>query len=238
MKEYEVWIYDDESGCNVLRQVSEYGFISRLDLRHIYHFAEPVFDLCRTVTVQPFHSPPAIMDIKRNISIGVYCKSHHAVHAAFLCAVNYFSNQRQNIDAQAHKHLLVALLCEHCLAIHSSISFPIFPPLCDFLVPKRGELTGDLTDEDKELVSQEVALMIASIRKRYKLQERLPEQEAQIQPEEVKAEIPTGEAKETLPEPVNEAEKEEKPEEETLPCYPFLNLLSDFSSTLRLPPGL
>ena len=85
----------------------------------------------------------------------------------------------------------------------------------EFTVPKRGELTGDLTDEDKELVSQEVALMIASIRKRYKLQDRLPEQEAQIQPEEVKAEIPTGEAKETLPEPVNEAEKEEKPEEET-----------------------
>ena len=40
----------------------------------------------------------------------------------------------------------------------------------EFTVPKRGELTGDLTDEDKELVSQEVALMIASIRKRYKLQ--------------------------------------------------------------------
>lgn len=40
----------------------------------------------------------------------------------------------------------------------------------EFTVPKRGELTGDLTDEDKELVSQEVALMIASIRKHYKLQ--------------------------------------------------------------------
>ena len=65
------------------------------------------------------------------------------------------------------------------------------------------------------LVSEEVALMIASIRKRYKLQERLPEQEAQIQPEEVKTEIPTGEAEETFHEPVSEVEKEEKPEEET-----------------------
>lgn len=80
---------------------------------------------------------------------------------------------------------------------------------------EREDLSAGLTDEDKDLVNAEVALMIASIRKRYKLQERLPEQEAQIQPEEVKAEIPTGEAKETLPEPVNEAEKEEKPEEET-----------------------
>ena len=81
----------------------------------------------------------------------------------------------------------------------------------EFTVPKRGELTGDLTDEDKELVSQEVALMIASIRKRYKLQERLPEQAAQIQLEEVKTEIPTGETKETLPEPVNEDKEPEKP---------------------------
>ena len=79
----------------------------------------------------------------------------------------------------------------------------------------REDLSAGLTDEDKDLVNAEVALMIASIRKRYKLQERLPEQEAQIQPEEVKVEIPTGEAKETLPEPANEAEKEEKPEEET-----------------------
>lgn len=51
----------------------------------------------------------------------------------------------------------------------------------EFVVPNRGELTGDLTDEDKALVSEEVAAMIASIRKRYKLQERLPEQETQIQ---------------------------------------------------------
>ena len=75
----------------------------------------------------------------------------------------------------------------------------------------REELSAGLTDEDKDLVNAEVALMIASIRKRYKLQERLPEQEAQIQPEEVKTEIPTGETKETLPEPVNEDKEPEKP---------------------------
>lgn len=79
----------------------------------------------------------------------------------------------------------------------------------------REDLSAGLTDEDKELVNAEVVLMIESIRKRYKLQERLPEQAAQIQPEEETAVIPTEEEKETLPEPANEAEKEEKPEEET-----------------------
>lgn len=38
------------------------------------------------------------------------------------------------------------------------------------------DLVAGLTDEEKELVNTEVELMIASIRKRYKLQERLPEQ--------------------------------------------------------------
>ena len=38
------------------------------------------------------------------------------------------------------------------------------------------DLVTGLTDEEKELVNAEVELMIASIRKRYKLQERLPEQ--------------------------------------------------------------
>ena len=79
----------------------------------------------------------------------------------------------------------------------------------------REDLSAGLTDEDKELVNAEVALMIASIRKRYKLQERLPEQAAQIQPEEEEAVIPMEMAEKTLPEPVSEAEKEEKPEEET-----------------------
>lgn len=38
------------------------------------------------------------------------------------------------------------------------------------------DLVAGLTDEEKELVNAGVELMIASIRKRYKLQERLPEQ--------------------------------------------------------------
>ena len=76
---------------------------------------------------------------------------------------------------------------------------------------EREDLSSGLTDEDKELVNAEVALMIASIRKRYKLQERLPEQAAQIQPEEAEAVIPTEEAEKTLPELVSEDKEQEKP---------------------------
>lgn len=76
---------------------------------------------------------------------------------------------------------------------------------------EREDLSAGLTDEDKELVNAEVALMIASIRKRYKLQERLPEQEAQIQPEEAETVISTEKEEETLPEPVNEDKEPEKP---------------------------
>lgn len=76
---------------------------------------------------------------------------------------------------------------------------------------KREDLSAGLTDEDKELVNAEVALMIASIRKRYKLQERLPEQEVQIQPEEVEAVISTEKTEETLPEPISKDKKQEKP---------------------------
>lgn len=76
---------------------------------------------------------------------------------------------------------------------------------------EREDLSAGLTDEDKELVNAEVALMIASIRKRYKLQERLPEQAAQIQPEEAEAVIPTEKAEETLPELVNKDKEPEKP---------------------------
>lgn len=72
-------------------------------------------------------------------------------------------------------------------------------------------LAEGLTDEEKELVSKEVASMIASIRKRYKLDVRLPQQEAQIQQETVKVEIPTEKPEETKPEPVNEVQTEEKP---------------------------
>lgn len=74
----------------------------------------------------------------------------------------------------------------------------------------REDLSAGLTDEDKELVNAEVALMIASIRKRYKLQERLPEQEAQIQPGEAEVIIHTEKAEETLPETVNEDKESEK----------------------------
>lgn len=76
---------------------------------------------------------------------------------------------------------------------------------------EREDLSAGLTDEDKDLVNAEVALMIASIRKRYKLQERLPEQEAQIQPEEAETVISTEKEEETLPEPVNEDKEPEKP---------------------------
>lgn len=46
----------------------------------------------------------------------------------------------------------------------------------EFVIPNRRDLTGDLTEEEKKLVSEEVELMIESIRKRYKLQVRLSEQ--------------------------------------------------------------
>ena len=76
---------------------------------------------------------------------------------------------------------------------------------------KRADLEGDLTDEEKSLVYEEMMLMITSIRKRYKLQERLPEQEAQIQTEEAEAVIPTEKAEETLPEPISEDKEQQKP---------------------------
>lgn len=75
---------------------------------------------------------------------------------------------------------------------------------------EREDLAEGLTDEEKELVNEEVALMIASIRKRYKLDVKLSKQEPQIQQEAVKTEIPTEDEKETIPEPVNEDKKEEK----------------------------
>ena len=75
----------------------------------------------------------------------------------------------------------------------------------------RENLSAGLTDEDKELVDAEVALMIASIRKRYKLQERLPEQAARIQPEEAEAVIPAEELEEMPPELVSAAKEPEKP---------------------------
>lgn len=75
----------------------------------------------------------------------------------------------------------------------------------------REDLSAGLTDEDKEMVDQEVALMIASIRKRYKLQERLLEQVDQIRPEESEVVIPTEKIEEKLPGPVSEDKESEKP---------------------------
>lgn len=74
----------------------------------------------------------------------------------------------------------------------------------EFTVPKRADLQDGLSDEDKAAITEEVNLMIASIRKRYKLDARLPQQAAQIQPEEDKMENPTDEAKEMMPELVKE----------------------------------
>ena len=74
-------------------------------------------------------------------------------------------------------------------------------------------VTG-LTDEEKELVNAEVELMIASIRKRYKLQERLPEQVAEAEkPAEKAVEEPIEEPvkKPRARKPKTENATEEKP---------------------------
>lgn len=76
---------------------------------------------------------------------------------------------------------------------------------------EREDLSEGLSEEEKELVNEEVNLMITSIRKRYKLDVRLPQQTVQIQPEKGKEEIPTAEAKELKPEPVSKGETEDKP---------------------------
>lgn len=76
---------------------------------------------------------------------------------------------------------------------------------------KKEKLQKLLTEEELSEVGEEVKLMIASIRKRYKLDVRLPQQAAQIQPEEIKVKIPTEKAEETFPEPVTNGETAEKP---------------------------
>ena len=62
---------------------------------------------------------------------------------------------------------------------------------------EREDLAEGLTEEEKEQISEEIALMIASIRKRYKLDVKLPQQEAQIHSENARADVYTGKAKET-----------------------------------------
>ena len=84
------------------------------------------------------------------------------------------------------------------------------------------DLVAGLTDEEKELVNAEVELMIASIRKRYKLQERLPEQavEAEKPAEKAVEEAVEKAVEETADtadaeEAVEEVIKEEKEDEDT-----------------------
>ncbi|MCM1246670.1 MAG: hypothetical protein NC293_13610 [Roseburia sp.] len=49
---------------------------------------------------------------------------------------------------------------------------------------EREDLAEGLTEEERELVNDEIRLMIRSIRKRYKLEERLTEQQAENRAEE------------------------------------------------------
>ncbi len=77
--------------------------------------------------------------------------------------------------------------------------------------PKRADLEGDLTDEEKSQVYEEMMLMITSIRKRYKLQERLLVREDQIPQEETEMVILTEQAEKSLSELANAAKEPEKP---------------------------
>lgn len=88
----------------------------------------------------------------------------------------------------------------------------------EFVVPDRGDLTGDLTEEDRVLVSEELTSMIASIRKRYKLQERLQEVEKAETVPAVKPE--TEPALEAVAEPGAEAKLEESAEPAPEPVKP------------------
>lgn len=76
---------------------------------------------------------------------------------------------------------------------------------------EREDLAEGLTDEEKGMVSEEVALMIASIRKRYKLQERLPEPATptseKVAEPEVKQEVVESKTEES----VEVAKESEKP---------------------------
>lgn len=71
-------------------------------------------------------------------------------------------------------------------------------------------IVAGLDDEEKVIVSEELALMIASIRKRYKLQERLPEQKAKPDAAEKPVEEKTEEAT-ANPEPAKKELAEKKP---------------------------
>ena len=79
------------------------------------------------------------------------------------------------------------------------------------------DLVAGLTDEEKELVNAEVELMIASIRKRYKLQERLPEQAVEA---EKPAEKAVEEAVEKAVEEPVKKPRARKPKTESAPKKP------------------
>lgn len=84
---------------------------------------------------------------------------------------------------------------------------------------EREDLAEGLTDEEKGMVNEEVGLMIDSIRKRYKLDVRLPmetiesalTQKAEIGTKNAEAVISTEKTRETFPEPINEDKGQEKP---------------------------
>ena len=73
------------------------------------------------------------------------------------------------------------------------------------------EKIAGLTEQEVGEVNKELTTMIESIRKRYKLQERLAEQEPHIQPKEDGVVISTDKEEKTTPEPVNEDKETEKP---------------------------
>lgn len=76
---------------------------------------------------------------------------------------------------------------------------------------EREDLAEGLSEEEKALVDEEVSLMIASIRKRYKLDVRLPQNMCEIKPKEEEVVNSTEEVVETKPEPLKEDKEEEKP---------------------------
>lgn len=75
---------------------------------------------------------------------------------------------------------------------------------------ERANLAAGLNKEERELVNEELVLMVASIRKRYKLDVKLP----QNQPESDKVEIPTEKQEETEHEALKEPETVEQVTEE------------------------
>lgn len=80
----------------------------------------------------------------------------------------------------------------------------------ELTIPNRNDLVGDLTEEERMLVSEELGLMVTSIRKRYKLQERLPEQKAKSEAVEKPVEEKTEETT-ANPEPAKKELAEKKP---------------------------